>query len=82
MQDRSSTQWTVGLSLFVVATAVVVVVVQRGDRHDVDPRIPDAARASPADAATALAAFVAGVNPVMQTALSRLAVDGNRAPLS
>ena len=58
--------------------AVVVVVVQRGDRHDVDPRIPDAARASPADAATALAAFVAGVQSRDADALSRLAVDGNR----
>ncbi len=69
--------WTVGLSLFVVAV-LVVVVVQRGGRHDADPRIPDAARASPADAATALAAFVAGVQSRDADALSRLAVDGNR----
>ena len=59
-----------------LAVVVVVVVVQRGDRHDVDPRTPDAARASPADAATALAAFVAGVDARDGAALSRLAADG------
>ncbi len=59
-----------------VLAVVLVVVVQRGDRHDVDPRTVDVARASPADAATALAAFVAGVDARDAAALSRLAVDG------
>ena len=61
----------------VAALVAAVVVVQR-DRHEVDPRIPDAARASPADAATALAAFVAGVDSKDPAALSELAVDGDR----
>jgi predicted RecA/RadA family phage recombinase len=62
----------VAVALVVV---VVVVVVQRGDRHDVEPRHVDVARASPADAATALAALVAGVDGRDAVALSRLAVD-------
>ena len=51
-------------------------VVQRVDRHDVDPRTPVVARASPADAVTALAALVAGVEARDAAALARLAVDG------
>ena len=61
----------------VAALAVVVLAVQRGDRHEVDQQRPvDVARASPADAAVALAAFVAGVDARDAPALSRLAVDG------
>ena len=59
-----------------MAALILGVVLQRGNRHDVDPRTVDVARASPADAATALAALVAGVDARDSVALSRLAVDG------
>ena len=70
--------WAAGLSLFVAAALAIVLVVglQREDRHEVDPRPVDASRASPADAATALAALVAGVDARDSVALSRLGVDG------
>ena len=70
--------WTAGLSLFVVAVlaVVLVVVVQRGGWHEVEQRPVDAPRASPADAAETLSAFVAGVDARDAAALSRLAADG------
>jgi hypothetical protein len=51
----------------------VVLVVQRGDRHEVDPRPLDVARASPAAAAAALAALVSGIESADAAALSDLA---------
>ena len=60
----------------VAALVAAVVVVQRVDRHDADPRTPVVARASPADAVTALAVLVTGVEARDAAALARLAVDG------
>ncbi|RYB96367.1 hypothetical protein EUA06_01985 [Nocardioides glacieisoli] len=54
----------------------VVLVVQRGDRHEVDPRPVEVARASPADAAAVLAALVSGVESADAAALSDLAAAG------
>ena len=62
--------------MVVVLAVVLVVVVQRGGRHEVEQGPVDAARASPADAAAALAAFVAGVDARDAAALARLAADG------
>ena len=59
-----------------VVVAVVVAVVRGGDRHEVDPARVDVARASPAEAAAALATFVAGVEGRDAAVLSRLAADG------
>ncbi|GAA1450117.1 hypothetical protein GCM10009641_81840 [Mycobacterium cookii] len=64
-----------GLSLFVVA-AVVVALVQ-GGRHDVEPATVDVPRASPRDAAEALASLVDGVGSRDADALASLAPAGN-----
>jgi hypothetical protein len=56
----------------------VVLVFQWGDRHEVDPRPVDVARASPAEAAAALAALVSGVESADAAALSDLAAAGDR----
>ncbi|MCF6377267.1 hypothetical protein L2K70_06600 [Nocardioides KLBMP 9356] len=61
----------------VVVAAVLVV--QRGDRHDVDPRPVDVPRASPADAASTLDALVAGIDARDATALADLATPGDAA---
>lgn len=63
--------WAAGLSLFVVA-AVLVALLQ-GGRHDVDTSPVDAPRASPRDAADALALFVSGVGSRDADALGGLA---------
>lgn len=52
---------------------MLVVVLTRGDRHDVAPRPVDVPRASPAAAASALTAFVAGVDSRDSEALASLA---------
>ncbi|MBL0747463.1 hypothetical protein [Nocardioides baculatus] len=61
----------------VLALAVVLVVVQRGARHEVDRRPVEVARASPAEASAALAAFVGGVEARDATALADLAPGGD-----
>ena len=58
-----------------VVVAVVVAVVRGGDRHEVDPGRVDVARASPAEAAAALATFVSGVDARDATVLSGLGPD-------
>lgn len=58
---------------------MLVVVLTRGDRHDVDPRPVDVPRASPAAAAGALAAFVAAVDTRDSEALASLAPMGEPA---
>lgn len=58
---------------------MLVVVLTRGDRHDVDPRPVDVPRASPAAAASALAAFVAAVDSRDSEALASLAPMGEPA---
>jgi hypothetical protein len=63
--------WAAGLSLCLVA--VVLFVLTRDGRHDVEPRPVEVARASPADAAAALASFVAGVDSRDVDALASLA---------
>jgi hypothetical protein len=60
----------------VVALVVALVLVRGTDRHEVDPRPVDVARASPADAVTALAALVAGVDARDAAGLALLAPDG------
>jgi hypothetical protein len=61
--------------LFVVA-AIVVTLVQ-GGRHDVDPEPVDVPRASPRDAAAALASFVSGIESRDADALASLAPAGD-----
>ncbi len=63
--------WAAGLSLCLVAA--VLVVLTRDGRHDVAPRPVDVPRASPRDAAVALASFVAGVEGRDEHALVSLA---------
>ena len=64
-----------GLALCLVV--VLVVVLTRGGRHDVEPRSVDVPRASPADAAAALAAFVDAVDARDADALAALAPPGD-----
>jgi hypothetical protein len=58
---------------------VLAVVLTRSGRHDVEPRPVDAARASPADAAAAVASFVAGVRSRDDSALGALAAPDDAA---
>ena len=66
-----------GLSLCVVT--VLVVVLTRSGRHDVEPVPVDAPRASPSEAAAALASFVEGVRSHEDGALDALAAPGDTA---
>ena len=66
---------SIAVVLAVVVT-VVLAVVQRGDRHEVAPRPVDVARASPAEAAAALATLVSGVESADAAALSDLVAPG------
>ena len=59
----------------VALVLVLLVVVQRGERHQVDPRTVEVARASPAEAARALAALVSGIESADAAALSDLAAS-------
>lgn len=63
--------WAAGLSLSLVI--LLVVVLTRGGRHDVEPRPLDLPRASPGEAAAALAAFVEGVGSRDAEAMGGLA---------
>ena len=59
----------------IVAALLVVLVVRGGERHEVDPRRTDVARASPAAAAAALASFVSAVETRDADVLASLAPD-------
>ena len=61
-----------------VGVLAVVLLVQRSSQHEVDPGPVDVARASPAEAATALSAFVAGVAARDAAALGDLAPGDDR----
>ena len=63
----------------VVAVVVALLVVQRGDRHEVDTRPVDAPRASPAEAAATLASLVTGIADRDAAALAGLAAPGDPA---
>ena len=69
--------WAAGLSLCLVAVLVLVLGGTR--RHDVEPRPVDPPRASPSEAAAALASFVAGVRSHDAAALGALAAPGDAA---
>lgn len=58
---------------------VLAVVLTRSGRHDVEPRPVDAPRASPAEAAAAVASFVAGVRSRDDSALGALAPPDDAA---